>query len=68
MRRGTLTRAEARALEGAAGAGLDFLDVTVFGDREPMFLLLTPRCAYCGRPRPEARCLSCGAGVIEGRS
>lgn len=45
---------------------LDFVDVTIFGDPERMYLLTSPRCAYCGSPVAEAQCRGCGAGPRDG--
>ncbi len=45
-------------------ADFEWLEVTVYGDKERMFLLATPRCAYCGRPDPTGKCASCGASVL----
>jgi hypothetical protein len=49
------------ALEQRVGARLRVVEVTKYSDPEPMFLLLTPRCAYCGQPNPRPRCIFCGA-------
>ena len=67
MKTGASTRVtlrEARAIEEAAGVPIDRIEVTTHGDRERMVLITVPRCAYCGRLSPEARCWSCGASVL----
>jgi hypothetical protein len=56
------TQREALALEDDIGTSLDWVDVTTHGDRERMLLLISPRCAYCDRVAPNARCGGCGAG------
>jgi len=56
-----MTLRTARALEREIGAALEWINVTEFGDAEPMVLITTPRCAYCGRLNPRDRCVTCGA-------
>jgi hypothetical protein len=57
----TLTRSEVLAAEEEIGASLDVMEVTIFGDAEPKFIVATPTCGYCGTFRPGGRCVKCGA-------
>lgn len=59
-----MTKRAARFLQREGGEVLEWIDVTVVGDREPMVLILTPCCDYCGRLSPAAQCRSCGASVV----
>jgi hypothetical protein len=52
-----------RALELELGASLRVVEVTQVNDRERMFLILTPRCPYCGQLNPRRQCRSCGASA-----
>lgn len=56
-----VTATTLRTLEVEVGARLQAVEVTTLNDRERMFLILTPRCRYCGNLNPRPRCVSCGA-------
>jgi hypothetical protein len=50
--------------EAEIGHPLTWIEVTVFGDTAPMFLLATERCSYCGMPNPTGHCGRCGASAL----
>lgn len=59
------TQSEVQEIEAIHGP-LEWIEITSYGDPEPLFLLQTGRCPYCGSVKPEARCIACGAGVRAG--
>lgn len=59
-----VTLRQARQLEKRLGMKLGWVDITIYGDPEPMVLMTTPRCDYCGMPDPTGHCQSCGASVL----
>lgn len=59
-----LSLRQAELLNRRVGGGLDWVETTEFGDREPMVEVTTPRCEYCGTPNPTGDCRACGASVL----
>lgn len=59
-----ITRRAALLLAQALGHPLSLIDVTAFGDPEPMVIVTTPRCDYCGCFNPTGHCRACGASVL----
>lgn len=63
MKAARVTATTVRALELEVGASLRVVEVTHVGDAERMFLILTPRCPYCGQLNPRVQCRTCGASA-----
>lgn len=59
-----LTERQAELLNRRFGGALEWVEVTQFGDREPMVEVTTPRCDYCGTLNPTGECGACGASVL----